>query len=139
MKPGDLRIEARAPYASVGDEMTKRAFAAAVTTICAALVFTTVALAWSQAATVAVTAGKPSEFRFTLSKRSVAKGVVVFTVTNRGKLRHDFKIAGKKTLLVAPSKRSTLKVTLKRAGRVPYLCTVPGHAAAGMKGTLVVK
>jgi uncharacterized cupredoxin-like copper-binding protein len=69
----------------------------------------------------------------------VPKGAVTFTVTNRGKLRHDFKIAGKKTPLLSPGKRATLKVTFRKAGRFPYLCTVPGHAAGGMKGTLVVK
>ncbi len=117
----------------------KRAFAAATVVLCAALVLTTFAFARSRVAAVAVTAGKPSEFRFTLSKQSVPKGPVTFAVTNRGKLGHDFKIAGKKTLLLARGKRSTLKVTFNRTGRFPYLCTVPGHAAAGMKGTLVVK
>jgi uncharacterized cupredoxin-like copper-binding protein len=33
---------------------------------------------------------------------------------------------------------SEFKVTLK-AGKYPFLCTVPGHAQAGMKGTLTVK
>jgi uncharacterized cupredoxin-like copper-binding protein len=37
-----------------------------------------------------------------------------------------------------PGKKATLKVTLK-AGKAPYLCTLPGHAAGGMKGTLTVK
>jgi uncharacterized cupredoxin-like copper-binding protein len=29
-------------------------------------------------------------------------------------------------------------VTFSKAGTYPYLCTVPGHAAAGMKGVLRV-
>jgi uncharacterized cupredoxin-like copper-binding protein len=91
------------------------------------------------AATVAVTAGKPSEFRFTLSKKTVPKGATTFKVTNKGTLPHDLKIARKKTRLIAPSKSATLKVTFKKAGRYPYLCTVPGHAAAGMKGVLRVR
>jgi uncharacterized cupredoxin-like copper-binding protein len=89
----------------------------------------------SRATAVAVTAGKPTEFRFTLSKKTVAKGVATFRVRNRGKLAHDFKIAGK---LVAAGKSTTLRVTLKK-GKLRYLCTVPGHAAAGMRGTLTVK
>jgi uncharacterized cupredoxin-like copper-binding protein len=93
-----------------------------------------------QAATTdAVTAGKPQELRFTLAKKTVSKGAVTFKVTNKGTLSHDFKIAGKKTPLVAPGKSATLKITFKKAGKYPYLCTVPGHAAAGMKGTLTVK
>jgi uncharacterized cupredoxin-like copper-binding protein len=94
----------------------------------------------SQAATTdTVTAGKPSELKFTLSKRTVPKGTVTFKVTNRGTMRHDFKIAGKKTPLLASGKNATLKVVFRRAAKYPYLCTVPGHAAAGMKGTLTVR
>ncbi len=52
---------------------------------------------------------------------------------------HDFKIAGKKTPLIKPGKSATLKVTLKKHKKYAYLCTVPGHAAAGMKGTFTVK
>jgi uncharacterized cupredoxin-like copper-binding protein len=93
-----------------------------------------------QAATTdAVTAGKPQELRFTLATKTVPKGTVTFKVTNKGTLSHDFKIAGKKTPLIAKGKSATLKITFKKAGKYPYLCTVPGHAAAGMKGTLTVK
>jgi uncharacterized cupredoxin-like copper-binding protein len=80
-----------------------------------------------------------TEFKFKLSKASVpAPGSVTFTVVNKGKLPHDFKINGKKTPQIKPGKSATLKVTFK-AGKFKYLCTVPGHAAAGMKGTLTVK
>jgi uncharacterized cupredoxin-like copper-binding protein len=87
---------------------------------------------------VAVTAGKPSELRFTLSKKTVAKGRVVFKVTNRGKSNHDFKIARKKIKTLRPGKSATLIVAL-RVGKYPYVCTLPGHAAAGMKGVVTVK
>ncbi|MBA2383448.1 MAG: cupredoxin domain-containing protein [Actinobacteria bacterium] len=95
--------------------------------------------AQQQKTVVAVTAGKPTEFRFTLSKRTVVKGVTVFTVTNRGAVRHDFKIAGKKTLQIAPGKSRVLTVTFTKIGKYQYLCTLPGHAPAGMKGVLTVK
>jgi uncharacterized cupredoxin-like copper-binding protein len=84
----------------------------------------------SQATTVKVTA---KEFSFALSTKSAKAGAVTFVVTNKGKLAHDFKIAGKKTALINPGKTKTLTVTIKK-GSNPYLCTVPGHAAAGMKG-----
>jgi uncharacterized cupredoxin-like copper-binding protein len=85
-----------------------------------------------------VIAGKPSEFHFRLSKRTVHRGTVIFTVVNHGRLSHDFKIHGKKTKLLSPGKSTTLRVAFKKPGRYPYVCTVPGHAAAGMKGVLRV-
>ena len=88
--------------------------------------------------TVTVTLGKPSELKITLSKKSIAKGATTFKVTNKGALAHDFRIAGKKTIMLRTGKSATLVKVLK-AGKYPYLCTVPGHAAAGMKGTLTVK
>jgi uncharacterized cupredoxin-like copper-binding protein len=85
--------------------------------------------------TVTVTA---TEFHFKLSKPRVPHGSVTFTVVNKGKLGHDFKIGGKKTPVIRPGKSAKLTVTLKK-GVITYLCTVPGHAAAGMKGKLIVK
>jgi iron uptake system component EfeO len=79
-----------------------------------------------------------SEFKFVLSPTSATAGSVTFTITNKGKLSHDFSIGGKKSALIAPGKSGKLTVTLK-AGKYPYKCTVPGHAAAGMKGMFVVK
>jgi uncharacterized cupredoxin-like copper-binding protein len=87
---------------------------------------------------VTVIAGKPSELRFKLSKRTVHSGTVIFKVVDQGGLSHDFKIHGKKTKLLSPGKSATLRVVFKKAGRYAYLCTVPGHAAAGMKGVLRV-
>jgi plastocyanin len=93
----------------------------------------------SEATSVAVTAGKPSELRFTLSKRTVPKGLTTFSVVNRGSLIHNFKVAGKKTAILGPGKRATLKVTFTRAGKYPYMCTIAGHAQGGMKGVLTVR
>ena len=88
----------------------------------------------TKATTVLVTA---KEFKFTLSKRTVAKGTVIFKVKNSGALPHDFKIGGKKTAMIRPGKTATLTVALSK-GAKPYICTVSGHAAAGMKGSLRV-
>jgi plastocyanin len=79
-----------------------------------------------------------TEFHFKLSKTSVPHGSVTFTVVNKGHVGHDFKIGGKKTPLIKPGKSDKFTVTLKK-GKAAYLCTVPGHAAAGMKGSLTVK
>jgi uncharacterized cupredoxin-like copper-binding protein len=90
----------------------------------------------SKTITIRVTA---SEFKFALSRRSVPTGTtVIFKVTNKGKIQHDFKIAGKKTVLLSPGKSASVKVKFSKKGRFGYLCTVKGHAAIGMKGTFSV-
>src|SRR5215467_11783695 len=98
----------------------------------AALAFAIPAMAHQSATSITVTAGKPSEFHFTLSKASTPAGAVTFKVTNKGALPHDFSIDGKKTKLLSPGASATLSVTLKK-GSNAYECTVTGHAAAGMK------
>ncbi len=94
-----------------------------------------------KATVISVTAGKPSELAFKLSKTSnITAGPVTFKVTNAGVLSHDFKICttpvtkltanacvGKVTPLLAKGKSATLTVTLKK-GQYEFLCTVPGHA-----------
>ena len=90
----------------------------------------------SAAATTTVTVTM-KEFKFTLSKTRVRHGVVTFKLVNRGKLPHDFSIAGKKSKLIGKGKTSMLQVTL-RAGKLAYKCTVAGHANLGMKGKLTV-
>jgi uncharacterized cupredoxin-like copper-binding protein len=83
---------------------------------------------------------KATEYHFALSAGTLAKpGVVTFVVKNAGHIKHDFKIDGKKTALIAPGKVAKLTVKFAKAGKYAYLCTVSGHAALGMKGVLTVK
>jgi uncharacterized cupredoxin-like copper-binding protein len=77
------------------------------------------------------------DLRFILKLKKAPHGLVEFMVTNKGHVQHNFKIAGKKTPLISPGQTKVLKVTLKK-GKYTYLCTVPGHAAAGMKGVFRV-
>ena len=80
------------------------------------------------------------EFAFKLSTRSIARpGNVAFTVKNRGSIEHNFKINGKSTPDLQPGKTAHLSVTFKKKGRYRYLCTEPGHAAAGMRGVFTVR
>ncbi len=82
---------------------------------------------------------KGGEFFFRLSKRTLPKpGKVTFTFKNIGHVLHDLRIKGKTTRLLQPGKSATLAVVFKK-GRYPYLCTVPGHAASGMKGVFIVR
>jgi cytochrome c6 len=101
---------------------------------------------------ITVTAGKPTELAFKLSKSSsIAIGSVTFKVTNQGALAHNFKVCtlavtsssknacvGKSTALLKKGQSAVLTVNIKKAGQYEYLCTVPGHASAGMKGLVGV-
>jgi len=80
------------------------------------------------------------EFSFRLSKTSIpTPETVTFSFHNVGTMAHDFAIGGKKTRLIGPGKTARVTVTFHRKGRFPYLCTVPGHAQAGMKGVFTVR
>jgi uncharacterized cupredoxin-like copper-binding protein len=92
------------------------------------------------AATATTIQVKGGEFFFKLSTKSIAHpGKATFVFKNIGHVQHDFKIDGKKTALIQPGKTAKLVVTFKKKGKYTYLCTVPGHAAAGMKGVFTVR
>jgi plastocyanin len=96
------------------------------------------ASATSATVTVAV---RMSEYRFRLSRSTFKPGTtVVFKVRNAGREPHDFKInkVNKKTP-VFRSGTKTLRVTFKKKGVYPYLCTVGRHAAEGMAGSIRVR
>ena len=63
----------------------------------------------------------------------------VAVLVNKGGISHDFKIAGKKTAVIEPGTSKKLTVKFARAGKYAYVCTVAGHSAAGMKGSLTVR
>ena len=77
------------------------------------------------------------EMGFKLSKTTVPHGTVVFDVVNDGKLPHDMSFGSKGggTKLLAPGERATLTVTFAK-GQFRFICTVEGHAEAGMIGLL---
>jgi plastocyanin len=101
---------------------------------------------------ITVTAGKPTELGFKLSRFSnLAPGSFTFTVTNDGAVEHAFKICttprtsanansciGRATKVLNSGQSQTVKVVLKKPGKYEYLCPLPGHAGAGMKGLLGV-
>jgi uncharacterized cupredoxin-like copper-binding protein len=82
---------------------------------------------------------KMLDFKFVLSAKTVKRGKVVFKLKNAGAATHNIKVAGKTSKLLNPGQISQLTVTFTKAGKYKYLCTIPGHAALGMKGVLTVK
>ena len=95
----------------------------------------------SASATVTVTV-RMIDFRFRLTRSTFKPGTtVVFKVRNAGKEPHDFKInkVNKKTPVFGPGGSRTLRVTFKKKGFYPYICTVGRHAAEGMAGSIRVR
>jgi plastocyanin len=101
---------------------------------------------------IKVIAGKPSELAFRLSKSSTLPlGLITFDVSNEGLSPHDFELCrvpttnaarnscvGVKTPVLKPGQSAKLVVKITKKGMYEYVCTQPGHAAAGMKGLIGV-
>jgi nitrite reductase (NO-forming) len=66
-------------------------------------------------------------------------GRYAVTLRNTGAIPHDLTFPdGATTGLVDPGQSATVEVDVPTAG-LKFICSVPGHAAAGMQGTIAVK
>jgi len=84
-----------------------------------------------------------SEFKITPAGPKVPHtGEITITVKNVGAVTHaltvDTPSGPVTTSNIAPGKTATLKVNISKAGTYKFFCPIPGHEAAGMKGSLVV-
>ncbi|NIA25400.1 MAG: hypothetical protein GWP04_07495 [Gammaproteobacteria bacterium] len=81
-----------------------------------------------------------SEFRFDPPAITVRSGEAVnLTLVNEGALLHDLTIPALGVrVVVGPGRLSTIGLTNLPGGEYEILCSVPGHAEAGMIGTLEV-
>ena len=90
------------------------------------------------AAQVAVTARslqfEPAEIRVPAGR------FVVIRLTNADPTFHDWEVEGLANVDAGarPGQTQTIRVRFDRPGTYRIVCTVPGHAAAGMIGTLIV-
>jgi plastocyanin len=87
-------------------------------------------------------AADPSEIAYDTTELSAEAGEVTIEFTNPAPIEHDVAIEEDGTQL-AKSKtitesKTSVSVDLE-AGDYTFLCTVPGHAEAGMEGTLTVR
>ncbi|HTP23165.1 MAG TPA: plastocyanin/azurin family copper-binding protein [Solirubrobacteraceae bacterium] len=82
--------------------------------------------------------------KFTKSSLTAKAGTVTISFTNNSSLDHNLTVQqgtsgpvmGATPTFAGGTK--TLKLTLK-AGTYTFYCSVPGHRAAGMQGTLTVQ
>jgi plastocyanin len=91
--------------------------------------------------TLAIAADPTGQLKFDKSSLTAKEGTLTISFTNQASLDHNFTIERNgKVVAATPTFQGgskTLKVGLS-PGTYTFLCTVPGHAAAGMKGTLTI-
>lgn len=80
-----------------------------------------------------------SEMEFTPDEVAVEAGSFTYLFRNEGSVRHDLRIDGVVGSHVeAPPGQWALGRVDLEPGEYTFLCTVAGHRAAGMEGTIVV-
>jgi uncharacterized cupredoxin-like copper-binding protein len=82
------------------------------------------------------------DYSFGWSRTSVPVGsTVVFTVKNVGTVQHnvDFTSLNKRSAIIQPDAKTTLKVVFKKKGSIQVVCDVPRHIQLGMVSTFKVK
>lgn len=99
------------------------------------------------------------EFKFTLSDSVLEKGEpVALTLTNRGKVLHEFEGdlfkgadvemtwdggavegIGIHEVELFPGKSAEILFTPRTRGEIEFVCKQPGHLEKGMKGTIVIR
>ncbi len=108
--------------------------------LAAALVLAGSAVAATSSTTLKLTA-LPTGLKFDVKTLTAPHGTITFVMTNHSPLKHDIAVKGNgvhaKGKVVGKGGVSTLTVTLKK-GTYEFYCSVPGHEAGGMKGTLTV-
>jgi plastocyanin len=78
------------------------------------------------------------DIHFDVGEIKAAPGPLKVTLVNHGGIEHDFKINGTSMHLKADGGKSDSGTVTLAKGTYTFECTVPGHAAQGMKGTVVV-
>ena len=111
----------------------------AVLVVLAGLVWAGVALAYPR--TQKPVTASLVDFKIKLSRSAVSPGTVVFRVSNNGSVEHNLVFAGaagKRTRVLRPGQKQTLTVAFSKPGVYRFYCSVPGHRALGMQGTIRV-
>jgi plastocyanin len=89
-----------------------------------------------------IDADPTGQLKFLASSATATAGKVTLQMKNMSSVSHDIAVTGggitQVGAIVAHGGTSTVTVNLK-PGTYTFYCSVPGHEAAGMKGTLTVK
>ena len=117
--------------------------AAPATTTAASTPATTSSTPAAGTSTVSVTADPEGALKYTTTSLSAKAGQVSVDFTNMSSLEHNVTVASASGAVVGETPTfagGTKSVSVKLApGTYKFYCSVPGHRAAGMEGTLTVQ
>jgi plastocyanin len=89
-----------------------------------------------------IDADPTGQLKYLASSAGASAGKLTIRMQNKSSVQHDIAIQGNGVQQAGPIVSnggvSTISANLK-PGKYTFYCTVPGHEAAGMKGTLTVK
>jgi plastocyanin len=96
----------------------------------------------AKSGTLSLDADPTGALAFSASKATAPAGKLTFVMKNLASIQHDIAVKGGgatgKGAVVGKGGTSRFSTTLK-PGSYEFYCSVPGHEAGGMKGTLTVK
>jgi plastocyanin len=88
---------------------------------------------------ISIPADPSGQLAFADAKATGTAGAVTIEMPNKSGTQHDIVIDGLGKGPIVASGTSSFKATLDAGKTYTYYCSVPGHRAAGMQGTLTVK
>ncbi len=136
-----LSLVAVLALAACGSSNNKSASASTPSTAAPAAATTPAAPAAGSGQTVSLAADSSGQLKFDTTKLTAKAGTVTIDMSNPSSTPHGIALEGngvnKDGKTVSAGGHSTVTATLK-PGTYSFYCPVPGHEAAGMKGTLTV-
>ena len=127
-----------------GAGIRRAALALAVAATVGAAGLTGLAMAASKPPAVRALSARANELAFNVNVLKAPAGPVRLVLTNRSDLAHNVAVRGPKLpkarlgKVVGKGRKSVVAFANLPAGRYTFYCSVFGHEAGGMKGTLTV-
>jgi plastocyanin len=91
-----------------------------------------------EATTLELAADPGGQLAFDKEELTAAAGTITIELTNEASIPHNVSVEGQTSETIQGGATTELDLDLE-AGEYEFICAVPGHAAGGMTGTLIVE
>jgi uncharacterized cupredoxin-like copper-binding protein len=91
-----------------------------------------------EATTLELAADPGGELAFDKDSLTAPAGAIAIELTNDASIPHNVSVEGQTSETISGGDTTALELDLE-AGEYDFICAVPGHAEAGMRGTLTVE